>query len=139
MELTAVSDLLIAECRSFLEFLHDIKASFRNLGPSIVKLECTLSQFHISQKAELEKTDTPPPATPRKRKSAKSACIPEDSIKATRRKDCAAAVKEIRRRVNNGESYAQAASYLKRNSAWNVRLAHLKTATLVRCSKDKKR
>ena len=121
------------------KFLRDIKASFRNLGHSIVKLECTLGQFHIPQKAELEKPDTPPPTTPRKRKSAKSACIPEDSIKATRRKDCAAAVKEIRRRVNNGESYAQAASYLKRNSAWNVRLAHLKTATLVRYSKDKKR
>ena len=45
----------------------DIKASFRNLGHSIIKLECTLGQFHISQKAELEKTDTPPPTTPRKR------------------------------------------------------------------------
>ena len=49
------------------KFLRDIKASFRNLGHSIVKLECTLSQFHISQKPELEKTDTPPPTTPRKR------------------------------------------------------------------------
>ena len=35
------------------KFLRDIKASFRNLGHSIVKLECTLGQFHISQKAEL--------------------------------------------------------------------------------------
>ena len=48
-------------------------------------------------------------------------------------------MKEIRRKVNNGESYAEAASYLKRNSAWDVRIAHLKTATLVRYSKDKKR
>ena len=35
------------------KFLRDIKASFRNLGHSIVKLECTLGQFHLSQKAEL--------------------------------------------------------------------------------------
>ena len=38
------------------KFLRDIKASFRNLGHSIVKLECTLGQFHISQKAELHCT-----------------------------------------------------------------------------------
>ena len=121
------------------KFLRDIKASFRTLGHSIVKLECTLGRFRISQKPELEKPDTPPPTKPRKRKPAKSAHTTGDSIKAARRRDCAAAIKEIRRRVGNGESYAQAASYLKRNSAWNVRLAHLKTATLVRYSKDRKR
>ena len=121
------------------KFLRDMKASFRTLGHSIVKLECTLGRFRISQKPELEKPDIPPPTKPRKRKPAKSAHTTEDSIKAARRRDCAAAIKEIRRRVGNGESYAQAASYLKRNSAWNVRLAHLKTATLVRYSKDRKR
>jgi hypothetical protein len=74
--------------------------------------------------------------TPKKKKST----IPvEDSIKTTRRNDCAAAIKEIRQRVKNGESYAEAASYLKRNSAWNIRLAHLKTATLIRYSKDRNR
>lgn len=63
----------------------------------------------------------------------------EDSVKATRRKDTVAAVKEIRRRVKLGESYANAASYLKRNPAWHVRLSHIKAETLVRYAKDKKR
>ena len=49
------------------KFLRDMKASFRTLGHSIVKLECTLGRFRISQKAELEKPDTPPPTKPRKR------------------------------------------------------------------------
>ena len=115
--LGADPDILIAECRSFLEFLEDnlpcpecaaaindtcqieeafvnfikgisggdpgmtrrqysrridkfvrdIKTSFRTLGHSIVKLECRQMQFRFLQKAELEKTDTPPPAKPRKR------------------------------------------------------------------------
>ena len=112
------------------KFIRDIKASFRNLGSSIVKMEFT--QFRFLQKAK-------PSALPEKRKRKKTIHIEEDSVKTTRRNDCDAAIKEIRRRVKNGESYAQAASYLKRNSAWNVRLAHLKTATLIRYSKDKKR
>ena len=49
------------------KFLRDMKASFRTLGHSIVKLECTLGRFRISQKAELEKPDIPPPTKPRKR------------------------------------------------------------------------
>ena len=49
------------------KFLRDMKASFRTLGHSIVKLECTLGRFRISQKPELEKPDTPPPTKPRKR------------------------------------------------------------------------
>ena len=114
------------------KFVRDIKASFRSLGHSIVKLEYELTQFRFLQKAK-------PSALPEKRKRKKPIHIDEDSVKTTRRNDCDAAIKEIRRRVKNGESYAQAASYLKRNSAWNVRLAHLKTATLIRYSKDKKR
>jgi hypothetical protein len=72
-----------------------------------------------------------------KKKSVKN--IINDSVKNIRRKDSAAAVKEIRRRVKLGESYAQTASYLKRNTAWNKRLGHLKTDTLIRYAKDKKR
>ena len=34
------------------KFLRDMKASFRTLGHSIVKLECTLGRFRISQKPE---------------------------------------------------------------------------------------
>ena len=37
-------------------------------------------------KSEQEKTATPPPAKPRKRKPAKSACAPEDSIKSPEEK-----------------------------------------------------
>ena len=37
------------------KFLRDIKASFRTLGHSIVKLECTLGRFRISQKPELHR------------------------------------------------------------------------------------
>ena len=115
--LGAEPDILIAECRSFLEFLEsnlpcpecaaaindtcqieeafvnfikgisggdpgmtrrqysrridkfvrDIKTSFRTLGRATVKLECRQTQFRFLQKAELEETDTPPPAKPRKR------------------------------------------------------------------------
>jgi hypothetical protein len=114
------------------KFVRDMKAAFRSLGHSIVKFECELTQFRFLQKAK-------PSALPEKRKRKKPIHIDEDSVKTTRRNDCDAAIKEIRRRVKNGESYAQAASYLKRNSAWNVRLAHLKTATLIRYAKDKKR
>ena len=49
------------------KFVRDIKTSFRTLGRAIVKLECRQMQFRFLQKAELEKTDTPPPAKPRKR------------------------------------------------------------------------
>ena len=115
--LGAEPDILIAECRSFLEFLEnsllcpecaaaisdtcqieeafvnfikgisggdpgmtrrqytkridkfvrDIKASFRTLGHSIVKLECSLGQFRFLQKAELGRTDNSPLKTPKKR------------------------------------------------------------------------
>ena len=119
------------------KFIRNIKASFRNLGSSIVKMEFT--QFRFLQKPKLKKASNSPLKPPIRRRKKKSTIPVEDSIKTTRRNDCAAAIKEIRRRVKNGESYAQAASYLKRNSAWNVRLAHLKTATLIRYSKDKKR
>ena len=49
------------------KFVRDIKTSFHTLGRAIVKLECSQMQFRFLQKAELEKTDTPPPAKPRKR------------------------------------------------------------------------
>ena len=63
----------------------------------------------------------------------------EDSVKAIRRKDTAAAIKEIRRRVKLGESYSSASLYLKRNPAWTVRLSHIKVDTLIRYAKDRKR
>lgn len=119
------------------KFIRDIKASFRNLGSAIVKME--YARFRFPQKPELHATPQSPPKTLPRRRQKKSSIPIEDSVKTTRRNDCAAAIKEIRRRVKNGESYAEAASYLKRNTAWNVRLAHLKTTTLIRYSKDRKR
>ena len=49
------------------KFLRDLKASFRTLGHSIVKLECTLGQFRISQKANKRK---PPPHRPQNPENA---------------------------------------------------------------------
>ena len=49
------------------KFVRDIKASFRTLGHSIVKLECSLGQFRFLQKAELREKANPPPKTPGKR------------------------------------------------------------------------
>ena len=121
------------------KFVRDMKAAFRALGHSVVKFECELTQFRFLQKPELKKASNSPLKPPKRRRKKKSTIPVEDSIKTTRRNDCAAAIKEIRRRVKNGESYAKAASYLKRNSAWNIRLAHLKTATLIRYSKDRNR
>ena len=54
------------------KFLRDMKASFRTLGHSIVKLECTLGRFRISQKAELGRMDNSPSKTPGKSNYDKS-------------------------------------------------------------------
>jgi hypothetical protein len=108
------------------KFVYDLKGLFRDLGHAVVKYEYELREREQSSDKNRSK-----------KKSVKN--IINDSVKNIRRKDSAAAVKEIRRRVKLGESYAQAASYLKRNTAWNKRLSHLKTDTLIRYAKDKKR
>jgi hypothetical protein len=107
------------------KFVYDLKGLFRDLGHAVVKYEYELREREQSSDKNRSK-----------KKSVKN--IINDSVKNIRRKD-SAAVKEIRRRVKLGESYAQAASYLKRNTAWNKRLVHLKTDTLIRYAKDKKR
>lgn len=94
------------------KFIHDLKELFQNLGHTLTKFECSLgSRSNTLGEAGgslLQKC----------RVVRKQPIIPaEDSVKATRRKDTVAAVKEIRRRVKLGESYANAASYLKRNPA----------------------
>ena len=108
------------------KFVYDLKGLFRDLGHAVVKYEYELKERRQSSDKNRSK-----------KKSVKN--IINDGVKNIRRKDSAAAVKEIRRRVKLGESYAQAASYLKRNTAWNKRLGHLKTDTLIRYAKDKKR
>ena len=108
------------------KFVYDLKGLFRDLGHAVVKYE-----YELSERGKSSGKNS------RKKKSAK--VIINDSVKIIRRKDSAAAVKEIRRRVKLGESYTQAAAYLKRNTAWNKRLGHLKTDTLIRYAKDKKR
>lgn len=65
--------------------------------------------------------------------------MPDDLCYTTFISSALEEVKEIRRRVKLGESYASAASYLKRNSAWKVRLSHIKAETLVRYAKDRKK
>ena len=116
------------------KFIHDLKELFQNLGHALTKFECSLG----SRSNTLGETGR---SILQKRRAVRNQPIipAEDSVKATRRKDTVAAVKEIRRRVKLGESYANAASYLKRNSAWKVRLSHIKAETLVRYAKDKKR
>ena len=116
------------------KFIHDLKELFRNLGHALTKFECSLG-FRFNTLGETGGSLLQKRRAVRKQPIAAA----EDSVKATRRKDTVAAVKEIRRRVKLGESYASAASYLKRNSAWKVRLSHIKAETLVRYAKDRKK
>lgn len=113
------------------KFVHDLKGYFRDLGHKLTEFECSFSRRRVV--VDDKKT------TLKRRVVRKVTSGSEDSVKAIRRKDTAAAVKEIRRRVKLGESYSSASLYLKRNPAWKVRLSHIKTETLVRYAKDKKR